>query len=93
MNPIIIIAIIAQSFISKASSMAGAITGFLITTGIFLWGLSLYSGGSGIIFFFVPLSETVFIVLCLVWYGFNIRRFISARKVAVARSSQPPEAI
>ena len=88
MNPIIIIAIIAQSFISRTSRMAGAIVGFVITTGIFLWGLSLYSAGSGIIFFAIPLSEGAFIAVCVVWYAFNTRAFLRARKPAVPQPSQ-----
>ena len=88
MNPIIIIAIIAQSFISRASRMAGAIVGFIITTGIFLWGLSLYSAGSGIVFFMIPLSEGAFIAVCVVWYAFNTRAFLRARKATVQQPSQ-----
>jgi hypothetical protein len=87
LNPIIIIAIVAQSFISRSSRMAGAIVGFIITTGILLWGLTLYSAGSGIIFFAIPLSEAAFIVVCLIWYGFNVRAFLRARKLA----SPPPQ--
>jgi len=87
MNPIIIIAIIAQSFIAKTSRMAGAIVGYLITTGIFLWGLSLYSQGSEIVFFMIPISEPVFIGLCAVWYFFDTRAFLRARRI-----SRPPAA-
>ena len=88
MNPIIIIAVIAQSFIAKSNRMAGAIVGYVITTGILLWGILLYSAGSGIIFFAIPLSETVFILLCLVWYAFNTRSLLAARKVAALRNVQ-----
>jgi hypothetical protein len=86
-NPIIIIAILAQSFIAKNNRMAGAIVGYLITTGIFLWGLSLYSQGSEIVFFMIPLSEPVFIGLCAVWYFFDTRALLRARKL-----SRPPVA-
>jgi len=78
-NPIIIVAIIAQSFISKASRMAGAVVGFIVTTGILLWGISLYGGGSGIALLGIPLSETVFIAVCIAWYGFNTRALLRAR--------------
>lgn len=81
-NPIIIIAILAQSFISRSSRIAGAIAGFVITTGIFLWGLAVYADGSQITFFAVPLPEGVFIVLCLVWYVFDTRAFLRAKKIS-----------
>jgi hypothetical protein len=81
-NPIIIIAIIAQSFISRTNRMAGAIAGYVITTGILLWGVSLYSAGSRIAFLGIPLSEGIFIAVCIAWYGFNTRAFLAARRLA-----------
>jgi hypothetical protein len=80
MNPIIIIAIVAQAFISRTSRMAGAIVGYIVTAGILLWGLSLYSQGSGIIFFAIPLSEGAFIAICALWFAFDTRAFLRARK-------------
>lgn len=85
MNPIVIIAIIAQGFIARANRMAGAIAGYLITTGILVWGLSLYSAGSEIAFLGIGLSQPVFLVICAVWYGFDTRAFLRARKIAAAR--------
>jgi len=87
-NPVIIVAIVVQSFISKASRVAGAITGYVITTGIMLWGLSLYSEGSQIAFFGVPLSQSAFIVLCLVWYGFDTKKLVAAKEAASQSSPQ-----
>jgi hypothetical protein len=81
-NPIVIIAIVAQGFISRTNRMAGAIAGYVITTGILLWGISLYSAGSGIAFLGIPLSEGIFIVVCIAWYGFNTRAFLAARRLA-----------
>ena len=88
MNLIVLIAIVAQSFISKTSRIAGAVVGYLITTGILLWGISLYSAGSGIAFFGIPLSEPVFLVACLAWYGFDTRAFLRARVIA-KQTAQP----
>lgn len=39
-NPVIIGALIVQSLISRGSKMAGAIVGYLITTGIAICGSS-----------------------------------------------------
>ena len=79
-NPVIIVAIIVQSLVSKANRIAGAVLGFLITTGIFLWGLSVYAEGNQIALFTIPLSQPVFLIACLVWYGFDTREFMVARK-------------
>jgi hypothetical protein len=89
MNPIILIAIVLQVFISRASRMAGAIVGYLITTGILLWGISLYSVGSGIAFIGIPLSEPAFLVICLVWFGFDTRAFLRAQKLSKDRAPKP----
>ncbi|MFQ5602748.1 MAG: hypothetical protein ACE5HS_05715 [bacterium] len=81
MNPAIIIAIVIQSLIARASRMAGAIVGFLITTGIFIWGLGLYTDGDAIAFIGIELSQPVFVVACLIWYGFDAAEFIKARNI------------
>jgi len=80
-NPIIIVALIIQGVISKASHLAGAITGYLITTGILIWGLSVYSAGDLITLFGIPLSQQAFLVACLVWYGFDTYDLLNGRSV------------
>ncbi len=79
-NPVIIGAIIAQRLITRVSRLAGSIAGYVITTGIFLWGLWLYSTGDGIAFLGFPLSQPVFIVAILVWYGFDTIGFLAAKR-------------
>lgn len=79
MNIVIVIAIIIQAVIAKASRILGAILGYLITTGIFLWGLSVYRDGQMITFWGIPLSQTVFWILCLGWYAFNTHELIQAK--------------
>jgi hypothetical protein len=88
-NPVIVGAIVVQSFIAKASGIAGAITGYVITTGIMLWGLSLYSDGYQIAFFGIPLSQSAFIIACLIWYGFDTKAFIAAKKIPSQSSDSP----
>jgi hypothetical protein len=90
MNPIIIIAIIVQSFVSRANRMAGAILGFVITTGILLWGVSLYAQGGEIAFLGFPLSQPVFLIVCAVWYGFDVRSFMRARALSGRTIMAPP---
>lgn len=70
-NPIIIVALIIQGVISRASHIAGAIAGYLITTGILLWGLDAYQSGDAIALFGFALTKQVFIIACIVWYAFD----------------------
>ena len=79
-NPVIIGAIVVQAIISRFSPIAGAIAGYLVTTGILLWGISAYADGLQIALFGIPLSENVFIFACLVWYGFDTKELLAARK-------------
>jgi hypothetical protein len=98
-NPVIVIAIIIQGFLTKVSRLAGAIVGYLITTGIFLWGMGLYTKGDQIALFRIPLSQEVFLLACLVWYGFDTKEFLAATKEqknqgpTVSASSSSPQHI
>lgn len=85
MNPIVLIAILAQGMIARTNRMAGAIAGYVLTTGILIWGLSLYNQGSGIALIGIPLSQPVFLVTCAVWYAFDTKAYFKARKIAAAR--------
>jgi len=79
-NPVIIIAIIVQCFVSKVSRIAGAVVGYLITTGILVWGFSLYADGYQVAFFGIPLSQTVFLFACAWWYSFDTKEFNAAAR-------------
>ena len=96
MNPIVLIAILAQGMIARINRMAGAIAGYVLTTGILIWGLSLYSQGSSIALIGIPLTQPVFLVVCAVWYGFDTKAYLKARKIAAAQEQavqfpQPPD--
>ena len=91
MNPVIIGAIVVQFLVAKASRIAGAIMGYLITTGVLIWGLSLYADGDQIAFVGIPLSQPVFIIACLVWYGFDTKEFVAARKPLEQGDAQQPQ--
>jgi hypothetical protein len=83
-NPVILIAILIQGAISKNSRMAGAVAGYLITTGIMLWGLSAYAEGDAIALFGVVLSQPAFLVACLIWYGLDTRDYVRAKRESAA---------
>jgi hypothetical protein len=89
-NPIILVAILVQSAIRQASPVAGAVVGFVITTGILLWGLSLYGNGDQIAFFGVPLPQSTFVLACLLWYGFDMRQ-LAAAKMVQPTAEEPAE--
>ena len=80
LNPVIVVAIIVQVIVSKFSRIAGAVLGYMLTTGILLWGISVYGEGNHIVWADIPLSQPVFLTACLVWYGFDTRAFIAAWK-------------
>ena len=79
-NPVIVVAIIVQIIVSKISRLTGAVIGYLISTGILLWGISVYQQGNQITLFGIPLAEPFFFIACLVWYGLDTVEFISAKK-------------
>ena len=89
MNPVILVAIIIQAVISKFSCIAGAVFGYIITTGMLLWGISVYGEGNQIALFGVPVSESIFLIACLIWYGLDTRGFIIARKQASTAKMSP----
>ena len=76
----ILIAVVIQAVITRVSRMAGAVVGYLITTGILLWGLATYSQGGYITLYGARLPRPVFVIVCLVWYAFDTWGFVQARK-------------
>ncbi len=77
-NPVIVVAIIIQAAISSCSRIGGAVVGYVITTGILIWGLGLYSSGYQVALFGIPLSQTVFMIAILAWYGFDTKAFLES---------------
>jgi len=82
LNPIIVSAVILQVLIAMNSRIAGAIIGYLITTGVLVWGMVVYAQGNQMAWLGAPLSEQVFIIACLVWYCFDTKEYITARKLS-----------
>jgi hypothetical protein len=80
LNTIIISAIVIQWIFSLISKLAGAILGFFITTGFLVWGINSYSTGGFIEVANHPITQPVFFLACLVYYGFNILEIIKALK-------------
>lgn len=81
-NTTIIIALVIQGIFSIFSKITGAILGFFITTGILIWGLTLYNEGSAIQLSSFQLTQPIFVIACLVWYGYDILAFLKAKSKA-----------
>lgn len=79
MNPVIFIAVIIQSAIAKSSPRLGAMVGYLITSGILLWGLGVYAQDGWITFFGFDLSFSAFIIFCVIWYLYDSFQFLFAK--------------
>ena len=92
MNPAIVGAILVQIVVARVNRLAGAIIGFLVTTGVLIWGLGIYSDGKLIALFNVELSKTAFIIACAVWYLFDAIELLQAwRARGMDVSPQPPQ--
>jgi hypothetical protein len=89
LNPVIVAAVFVQVIVAKFSRMAGAVIGYLVTTGILLWGLSVYGQGGQIALVGIALSQPAFLIACLVWYGFDTFEFMVARKDTSAVKQAP----
>jgi hypothetical protein len=93
-NWVIVGAVVIQFVAGRISRFLGAILGFLITTGILLWGVMVYGAGGQIAFATFPLPFSIFILACLVWYVFDVRELLAAfrgRRARRARDEQAAE--
>ena len=79
-NPVIIGALVIQAIVRNISSIAGAIFGYIITTGILIWGLSVYAEGNIITFFSIPLSKQIFLYAVFAWYWLDTNELRGAIK-------------
>ena len=92
-NPVIVGALLVQAGISRVSRVAGAVTGFVITTGILVWGLAAYGEGNVITFIGIPLSQQVFLGLCMMWYFFDAKEFAAAQRSSAAAEAPAGRAL
>ena len=85
MRFLIEIALLIQGGVSKLDVLAGSIVGYLLTTGILIWGLTVYNNGNGMTFFGFKLEQPVFWTLCGIWYTvdtYQLVRALNKRKVS-----------
>jgi len=80
---VIIGGLFLQSVVAQISRVAAAVVGYAITTGVLIWGLSVYKESDSfeehfVTIFGIELSQSVFVVLCLAWYGFDTWHLVAA---------------
>ena len=92
-NWVILGAVVIQYVVGRISRLLGAILGFIITTGILLWGLVAYGAGSGIAFAGFPLPLPIFVLACLVWYVFDVMELLRAFRIRRARRAREERAV
>ena len=88
-NWAVVVAVLIQAVVARVSRLLGAILGFLITTGILIWGVMIYGAGGQIAFATFPLPFPIFILACVIWYVFDVRELVVALRVKGGR--QEPE--
>ena len=89
-NPIVVVAVLIQSAIAKKSRQNGAFAGYAVTTGLLLWGLSVYGAVSSMALLGIEVSQPVFIGFCLSWYAFDTKELILAKR---QRPTQPQSTV
>ena len=87
-NWVIVGAVLIQFVVGRISRVLGAILGFVITTGILLWGVVIYGAGGQISFATIPLPFSIFILACVIWYVFDVRELLTAFRVRRARRAR-----
>lgn len=85
---LIVVSFLVKNFISSHSRVAGALFGFLITTGILLLGRLLYAGGGAMLIGVIELSQPVFIGVCAIWYLIDLAELVNA--INLARHPKAP---
>jgi hypothetical protein len=77
---VVIVGIIISVFASRANKLVGGIISSLVTTFILIFGLQAYTHSGYISFLGIRLSEGLFLIAILVWYGFDIKQIADGVK-------------
>ena len=77
----VIIGVIISIVVSRINKFYGGIVGLLVTTGILIYGLNVYSKpGWTLTFFNIEISQGLFLVFIAIWYFFDIKQIIAGKK-------------
>lgn len=77
----VIIGVVISIVVSKINKFYGGIVGLLVTTGILIYGLNVYSKpGWTLTIFNIEISKGIFLVLIAVWFFFDIRQIMAGKK-------------
>jgi len=77
---VVIVGVIISVLASRANKLVGGIISSLVTTFILLFGLQAYTHSGYISFLGIRLSQGLFLLVILVWYGFDIKQIADGVK-------------
>jgi hypothetical protein len=77
---VIIVGVIISIFASRANKLVGGVIGCLVTTFILIFGLQAYTHSGYITILGIPLSEGLFVLVILIWFGFDIKQIANGLK-------------
>jgi hypothetical protein len=77
---VVIVGVIISIFASRANRLIGGVISALVTTFILIFGLQAYSHSGYISFLGIRLSEGLFMLAILIWYGFDIKQIADGVK-------------
>jgi hypothetical protein len=91
MNGYIVAALIVQSLIFSVNRAIGVVVGFGITATVLIWGLMVYGNGGGIALFGHHVSQGQFVLLCLFWFAYDIRKASAPESTTVSTRVSPAQ--
>jgi len=77
---IVIVGVIISIFASRANKLTGGIISCLVTTFILIFGLQAYGASGYISILGIRLSEGLFMIAILIWYGLDIKQIADGVK-------------
>ncbi len=69
-----------QGMLSLNHPRLAALFGFVITSGVLLYGLWVYDKGAHVVLVTIPLSRNAFIGCCAAWYAWNALQVAKTKK-------------
>jgi len=77
----VIVGVIISIVVSRVNKFIGGIVGLLVTTGILIYGLNVYSKpGWTLTFFNIEISKGIFLVFIAIWLFFDIKQIMAGKK-------------
>jgi hypothetical protein len=78
---VVIVGVIISVFASRANKLIGGVVSCLVTTFILIFGLQAYSHSGYISIFGIQLTQGLFVIVILIWYGIDVKQIMDGVKV------------